>query len=112
MRFFSLKKKKYATLTVKNSKKIDEKEQQVSKEVKISGIWEKCPKCNEIIYKKDIENNLKRCPYCDYYFSMKAYERINLLIDKDTFQEMDKNLVSENPLDFPEYKDKYTNAVK
>lgn len=112
MRFFSLSKKKYATLTVKNNKKIDDIEEKNKKEVKISGLWEKCPKCNEIIYKKDIENNLKKCPNCDYYFSMKAVERIELLIDKNSFEEKDKNLFSENPLEFPNYSEKYENAVK
>lgn len=112
MRFFSLNKKKYATLTVKDNNKIDNIEKKAEKKVKISGLWEKCPKCNEIIYKKDIENNLKKCPNCDYYFSMKAVERIELLIDKGSFEEKDKNLLSENPLEFPNYSEKYENAVK
>ncbi|MCQ8212364.1 acetyl-CoA carboxylase, carboxyltransferase subunit beta [Cetobacterium somerae] len=116
MKFFSLNKKKYATLTVKENKsenkKVEEKEEKIIKKTKITGLWEKCPECHEIVYKNDIEQNLQKCPHCDYYFSMSAKERISLLIDEGTFQEMDKNLVSENPLDFPGYTEKYEAAVE
>lgn len=115
MKFFSLNKTKYATLTVKEKKTNHVKnieEEKGIKKTKIEGLWEKCPECDEIIYKKDIEQNLKKCPHCDYYFALTAKERIALLIDDLTFQEMDKNLISENPLDFPEYKKKYENAMK
>ncbi|MBC2850728.1 acetyl-CoA carboxylase carboxyltransferase subunit beta [Cetobacterium sp. 8H] len=116
MKFFSLNKKKYATLTVKENKSKDEqgteREEKVIKKTKITNLWEKCPECHEIIYKNDIEQNLQRCPHCDYYFAMSGKERIDLLIDKETFQEMDMNLVSENPLDFPGYKEKYDKAVE
>ncbi len=116
MKFFSLNKKKYATLTVKENKsenkKVEEKEEKIIKKTKITGLWEKCPECNEIIYKNDIEQNLQKCPHCDYYFSMSAKERIALLIDEDTFEEIDKNLTSENPLDFPGYTEKYEAAVE
>lgn len=117
MKFFSLNKKKYATLTVKdnssekkNKEKIEE-EDKILKKTKITGLWEKCPECQEIIYKNDIEQNLYKCPHCDYYFAMSAKERIKLLIDDGTFQEMDSELLSQNPLDFPGYKEKYGNAV-
>lgn len=113
MKFFSLNKKKYATLTIKENKSKNEtSEESVIKKTKITGLWEKCPNCHEIIYKKDIEQNLQKCPHCDYYFAMNAQERIDLIIDEETFQEMDKNLTSENPLDFPGYKEKYEKAVE
>lgn len=111
MKLFSLNKKKYATLTIKENIDKREPENETDKKIKITGLWEKCPKCNEIVYKKDIEQNLKRCPQCDYYFSMRASERINLLIDEDSFQEMDRDLLSENPLDFPGYSEKYNASV-
>ncbi|MGL6023503.1 MAG: acetyl-CoA carboxylase, carboxyltransferase subunit beta, partial [Cetobacterium sp.] len=116
MKFFSLNKKKYATLTVKETKSdniiVEEKEEKIIKKTKITGLWEKCPECQEIVYKNDIEQNLQKCPHCDYYFSMSAKERITLLIDENTFEEMDINLISENPLDFPGYKEKYDAAVE
>lgn len=113
MKFFSLNKKKYATLTIKENKpKNEAADETVIKKTKITGLWEKCPNCHEIIYKNDIENNLQKCPHCDYYFAMNAQERVDLLIDEDTFQEMDKNLSSENPLEFPGYEGKYEKAVE
>lgn len=117
MKFFSLNKKKYATLTVReeNKEKKEEKiaeEEVVIKKTKITGLWEKCPECQEIIYKNDIEQNLYKCPHCDYYFSMSAKDRINLIIDDGTFQEMDSELMSLNPLEFPGYKEKYKNATE
>lgn len=116
MKFFSLNKKKYATLTVRdNSLEKENKEKieddKILKKTKITGLWEKCPECQEIIYKNDIEQNLYKCPHCDYYFSMSAKERLKLLIDEGTFQEMDKELISQNPLNFPGYKEKYNNSV-
>lgn len=117
MRFFSLNKKKYATLTVKEEN-LDEninnnsEKKEIIKKTKIEGLWEKCPECQEILYKNDIEQNLQRCPYCEYYFSMSAKERIALLIDEDTFQEMDIKIESKNPLEFPGYTQKYKKAVE
>nr|WP_307775045.1 acetyl-CoA carboxylase, carboxyltransferase subunit beta [uncultured Cetobacterium sp.] len=111
MKFFSLNKKKYATLTVKENKvKTEKNEESVIKKTKITGLWEKCPECSEIIYKNDIEQNLQKCPHCDYYFAMSARERVDLLIDEDTFQEMDREFLSKNPLDFPGYSEKYEKA--
>lgn len=116
MGFFSLKRKKYATLTVKEHENKDiksnlELDEKDSPE-KNSTLWSKCPSCNEIIYKNDIDNNLKKCPLCDHYFYMNAWERINMLIDEETFVEKDKELRSDDPLGFPLYKEKYLEATE
>lgn len=114
MGFFSLSKKnfslntrkKYVTLTVENK----EKEQQItSKQIldnNSTNLWVKCPNCQEILYKEDIIKNYKKCPKCDHYFMLSARERIALLIDEGTFIEKDCNLISENPLNFPDYSEK------
>ncbi len=73
------------------------------------GLWTKCEECSEVLYNKALEENLKVCPKCNYHFTLGAYERINLLIDKDTFVEYDKDMISADPLDFKgpkAYKDK------
>jgi len=73
------------------------------------GLWTKCEECSETLYNKTIEENLKVCPKCGSHFSLTAYERINMLLDKDTFQEFDKDMLSADPLDFKgpkTYKDK------
>ena len=73
------------------------------------GLWTKCEECSETLYNKTIEENLKVCPKCGYHFSLGAYERINMLLDKDTFRELDADMLSADPLDFKgpkTYKDK------
>jgi acetyl-CoA carboxylase carboxyl transferase subunit beta len=73
------------------------------------GLWTKCEECSETLYNKTLEENLRVCPKCSYHFGLTAYERINLLFDKDTFNEFDKDMESADPLDFKgpkTYKDK------
>ncbi|MDD2679248.1 MAG: acetyl-CoA carboxylase, carboxyltransferase subunit beta [Candidatus Omnitrophica bacterium] len=73
------------------------------------GLWTKCEECAEVLYNKTIEENFKVCPKCGYHFSLGAYERINMLLDKDTFREYDADMLSADPLDFKgpkTYKDK------
>jgi len=60
----------------------------------------KCPKCRELLYGKDWEKNLKVCQRCGYHFRLSAEERIALLLDEGSFQEMDSNLLSVDPLNF------------
>ncbi len=64
------------------------------------GLWTKCEGCSETLYNKTLEENFKVCPKCNYHFSLGAYERMNILLDKDTFQEYDKDMISADPLDF------------
>ena len=74
-----------------------------------NGLWTKCEECAETLYNKTLEENSRVCPKCNYHFSLTAHERINLLFDKDTFSEFDKDMISADPLDFKgpkTYKDK------
>jgi len=64
------------------------------------GLWTKCEECSETLYNKTLEENLKVCPKCNYHFILTAYERVNLLIDRDSFEEYDKDMISADPLDF------------
>jgi acetyl-CoA carboxylase carboxyl transferase subunit beta len=72
----------------------------VKKKEMPEGLWTKCEECSETLYNKTIEENLKVCPKCGFHFSLGAYERINMLLDKDTFQEYDKDMLSADPLSF------------
>ena len=67
------------------------------------GKWEKCPKCQEIIYKEKLYDNLHVCPYCKYHFRISARTRISQIVDEDSFQEFKLNIDTINPLDMPEY---------
>ncbi|HTK07318.1 MAG TPA: acetyl-CoA carboxylase, carboxyltransferase subunit beta [Ktedonobacteraceae bacterium] len=60
----------------------------------------KCPKCKEIIYGRDWEKNLKVCPRCNHHFRLPARERIALLLDPDSFVELDAQMIPVDPLHF------------
>ncbi len=64
------------------------------------GLWVKCDGCREIIYRKEIEKNLKICPKCNYHFRISARERLKLLVDEGSFIEMDENMTSADPIHF------------
>jgi len=77
------------------------KEQRLAKKVRIpEGLWVKCENCREIIYRKEIERNLKVCPKCNYHFRISARERLDLLVDRDTFVEINSHITSSDPLSF------------
>ncbi len=64
------------------------------------GLWTKCDACSEIIYNKALEENLRICPKCDYHMTLGAYERIESLADPNTFEEMDFDVHSIDPIKF------------
>jgi len=64
------------------------------------GLWAKCESCSVALYNKTLEENFRVCPKCNYHFTLGAYERINSLLDKDTFSEFDKDMLSADPLEF------------
>ena len=51
------------------------------------GVWTKCKKCEQIIFKKELDTNYKICPKCGYYFRLGAYERIKMLTEPQSFVE-------------------------
>ena len=75
------------------------------------GLFEKCPKCNYSIYKKELLENLWVCPKCDYYFRLSADTRLKILIDEGSFKEYDKDITAADPLKFSDIMP-YTKRVK
>ncbi len=67
-------------------------------------LWIKCNSCNEIIYRRVIESNFQVCPKCNYHFPIPTEIRIETLVDPGTFVELDRNLVSTDPLVFKDTK--------
>ncbi len=65
-----------------------------------NGLWLKCPACNEIVYKKNLEESLNVCPKCDHHFPLKRFERLDLLVDAGSFEEWDSELCSVDTLKF------------
>lgn len=60
----------------------------------------KCIKCKEILIIREWEKNLKVCTRCNFHFKLTAYERIELLVDPDSFVELDAGIISVDPLHF------------
>ena len=87
-----------------------------NKKVKVpEGLWVKCNSCKEIIYRQEVDRNLKVCPKCNYHFRISARERISLLTDSDSFNEVSQELVSKDPLNFKDqvpYKDRLKESQK
>lgn len=65
-----------------------------------------CPHCKEEVFAQQVKENYKICTKCGFYFPMTPEERIFSLADAKTFREKDRELVTVNPLDFPEYEEK------
>ena len=70
-----------------------------------------CRNCETQIVVETFAKNLKVCPYCNYHHTMSAYERLNLIVDPDSFEEYDANLYSIDSLEFPEYPEKLERDV-
>jgi acetyl-CoA carboxylase carboxyl transferase subunit beta len=75
------------------------------------GLWEKCPSCNEIIHKKQLELNLWTCVKCGHHFRIGSSEYVEILIDKGTFKETEKKMRAVDPLEFTDTK-KYSDRIQ
>lgn len=71
-----------------------------------SGMWEKCDKCNSLIYTEDLETSKYVCTNCGHHFRINAKKRIDIFFDKDTFKEFWRDLKTINPLAFKGYEEK------
>ncbi|MFA6321549.1 MAG: acetyl-CoA carboxylase, carboxyltransferase subunit beta [Candidatus Omnitrophota bacterium] len=63
-------------------------------------LWTRCDDCNELIYNKKLDENMRVCPKCNFHFSVGARERVALLLDEGSFKEMDPDMESMDPLTF------------
>jgi len=74
------------------------------KKIRTEGLWVKCDDCRQIIWKKDLEENLNVCPKCDKHFRIDARTRLALLLDDNQYEVFDSNLASTDPLGFVDLK--------
>lgn len=88
----------------KNARKIARK----SADSLPDGLWTKCPKCNEILFNKELDKNLRVCSKCNYHYRLGAMERIDITVDEETFEEFATDLRPADPLEFPDYASKIT----
>jgi acetyl-CoA carboxylase carboxyl transferase subunit beta len=79
------------------------------------GHWIKCPKCDEIMHKKQWENNFYLCTKCDHHFRIGSEEYFKILFDDGEFKEFDRKVISKDPLGFVDtkkYKDRINDTIK
>lgn len=79
------------------------------------GTWIKCPECGEMMHKKQWESNLYLCTKCSHHFRIGSEEYFKILLDEDSFKEMDKKMRSMDPLEFEDtkpYKKRLEETIK
>ncbi len=78
-------------------------------------LWVKCEGCKEVLYRKELAQNLHVCEHCNYHFRIGAGEYVKILMDEGTWQPMDAGLRSIDPLKFTakkKYRDNLADAEK
>lgn len=75
------------------------------------GMWEKCPGCTEIVYRKELERNDSVCPKCRYHFRLDPKERLDRLFDDSKYNLLYDEVKSSDPLNFKAVK-KYKDQLK
>ena len=80
------------------------------------GLWIKCPACDAVLYRAELERNLYVCPKCSHHMRIGARERLERFLDPDTTQEeIGAGITPEDPLKFRDskrYKDRLAQAQK
>jgi acetyl-CoA carboxylase carboxyl transferase subunit beta len=70
------------------------------KKIRTEGLWVKCEGCRQIIWKKDLEDNLNVCPKCGKHFRIDARARLANLFDNGDYEVFSDNLSSTEPRKF------------
>ncbi|WP_082806136.1 acetyl-CoA carboxylase, carboxyltransferase subunit beta [Marichromatium gracile] len=79
------------------------------------GVWAKCPGCQAILYRAELERNLEVCPKCNHHNRLTARKRLEAFLDPDSREEIGAELESLDPLKFKDlkkYKDRIAQAQK
>lgn len=76
------------------------------------GLWTKCPKCGQANYTKDLKECFFVCGHCGHHLRMGAMDRLEMLLDENSFTPWDGDVETGNPLEFPEYPEKIERARK
>jgi acetyl-CoA carboxylase carboxyl transferase subunit beta len=74
-----------------------------------AGLWMRCPECEDMLFRKVVEEALHVCPKCQYHFRISARQRIEQLVDPGSFEEMFADIEPADPLKFVDkkaYKDR------
>ncbi len=80
------------------------KREEGEKRVKTEGLWLKCGKCGQIVWRKALQDNQQVCPKCGHHERLDARARLEMLFDGGQFEELDQRLASTDPLQFVDSK--------
>ena len=75
------------------------------------GLWIKCPACETVLYKTDLEQNVNVCPKCSHHHRIGARARLNAFLDAEGRYEIGQEVVPVDPLKFKDSR-KYTERLK
>ncbi len=64
------------------------------------GLWMKCSGCQETVFRSEVEDNAHVCPACGYHHRVGAYRRIEIMVDPDSFQEINAEMETVDLLGF------------
>jgi len=76
------------------------------------GLYTKCDACKRSIFTEQLVSNQSVCPECLHHFKISARRRLEFLVDKDSFIEMNSELKGNDIISFPSYEHKLSEAVK
>lgn len=76
------------------------------------GLFRKCPSCGKLVLDEEFQKRKQCCPECGKHLRISARRRIEITVDKGTFEEWDGELISTNPLHFPDYENKLQSLEK
>ncbi len=76
------------------------------------GLWIKCPACETVLYKTDLEGNLNVCPKCEHHHRIGARSRLDTFLDPEGRFEIGQEVVPVDPLKFKDSKKKYPESLK
>jgi len=74
-------------------------------------LWHKCSNCEEMIFHRDLENNLRVCPHCGHHMRLDSPERLKMMFDNGEYQPIELTLPTPDPLKFRDRR-KYTDRLK
>lgn len=101
-------------MVIDKIKKVNKEEKEIEKNTtltekskeltdKMIGKWIKCEECGEILYKEEVKENLSVCLNCGHHFRISSRRRISQIVDEGTFEEINENMRTSDPLKFDGY---------
>jgi len=84
--------------------KIDTPDDDDERKVNTSGIFVKCPECENALYKGELHDSLQVCTHCQYHFRFPSRDRLMTLFDDGRYERLDEEITSTDPLEFTDTK--------